>query len=129
MLGHPYQACTQSINRHAGFVQICEFKSISKAVHSGVAERHHPPQADLERPLCEKSVELAGGPLVAELGLIFDGPSSTLSGYTAFPEADIEAKPCSHAPERSGVNTNPTIADNGQGQPGTLTRANNFEMP
>jgi len=28
---------------------------------------------------------------------------------------DIEANPCSHVQERSGVNTNPTVADNGQG--------------
>ena len=47
----------------------------------------------------------------------------------SFPEADIEAKPCSHVQERSGVNTNPTVADNGQGDPGTLTRANDCEMP
>ena len=31
MRGHLYQACTPFINRHAGFVQIYELKSVSKA--------------------------------------------------------------------------------------------------
>ncbi len=31
MLGHEYQACTPSTNRHAAFVQMYAFKSVSKA--------------------------------------------------------------------------------------------------
>src|SRR5450759_3513334 len=43
MREHPYQACTPSINRHAGFVQRYEFKSVSKADASKFGT--HPDQA------------------------------------------------------------------------------------
>ena len=43
MRGHPYQACTPSINRHAGFVQTYEFKSVSKA--DSLKFGTHPDQA------------------------------------------------------------------------------------
>ena len=43
MRGHPYQACTTSINRHAGFVQTYEFKSVSQA--DSLKFGTHPDQA------------------------------------------------------------------------------------
>jgi hypothetical protein len=43
MREHAYQACTASINRHAGFVQIYKFKSVSKA--DALKFGTHPDQA------------------------------------------------------------------------------------
>ena len=43
MRGHLYQACTPSINRHAGFAQTYEFKSVSKA--DSLKFGTHPDQA------------------------------------------------------------------------------------
>ena len=37
MRGHPYQPCTASTNRHAGFVQTYEFKSVNCGNEGGVA--------------------------------------------------------------------------------------------
>jgi hypothetical protein len=43
MRGHPYLACTPATNRHAGFVQIYEFKSVGKS--DALKFGTHPDQA------------------------------------------------------------------------------------
>ena len=51
---------------------------------------------------------------------------ATHSSRIAFPEADIGARLYSSVQECSGINTNPLLVDNAEGQLGTLARANAF---
>src|SRR5437867_13015245 len=55
---------------------------------------------DSELPLCGRSAVDAKGQLVAALGLIVDGPTSTPSGHSPFSKAALQEHPVGAGPTR-----------------------------